>query len=83
MKYPNIKSLVAHSVLKTIIDVYTCLIFFNNLERERQENPERDIDPFEETEDLMEARLMIEDELAKREWGSVRTLQMYCLKQLK
>ena len=32
---------------------------------------------------MKEARLSIEDELAKREWGPVRTLQMYCLKQLK
>jgi hypothetical protein len=35
IEYPNVKSLVAHSVLKTIIEVYTDLIFFNNLERER------------------------------------------------
>jgi hypothetical protein len=31
----------------------------------------------------MESRLTIENELAKRERGPVRTLQMYCLKQLK
>ena len=36
-----------------------------------------------ETEDLMESRFTIEDELAKHEWGPVRTLQIYCLKQLK
>ena len=35
IEYPNVKSLVAHSVLKTITEVYTDLIFFNNLERER------------------------------------------------
>ena len=70
-------------MLKTIIEVYTDLIFFNNLERERQEHPEWDILPFEETDELKEARLGIEDELAKREWGPVRTLQMHCLKQLK
>ena len=35
IEYPNVKSLVAHSVLKTIVEVYTDLIFFNNLERER------------------------------------------------
>ena len=31
----------------------------------------------------MEARHIIEDELSRREWGPVRTSQMYCLKQLK
>jgi hypothetical protein len=31
----------------------------------------------------MEARLLIEDELTRRKWGSVRTMQMYSLKQLK
>jgi hypothetical protein len=75
--------LVAHAVLKTICDVYADLLFFNNLERERQVHPEWEIVPFEETKDLMESRLIIENELGKREWGTVRTLQMYCLKQLK
>ena len=31
----------------------------------------------------MEARLIIEDELSRREWGPIRTSQMYCLKHLK
>ena len=42
-----------------------------------------DIPPFEETDDLKDARLIIEEELSRRDWGPVRTLQMYCLKQLK
>ena len=42
-----------------------------------------DRDPFEESEELKDARESIESGLAKREWGQVRTLQMYCLKQLK
>jgi hypothetical protein len=63
--------------------VYTDLIFFNNLERERIDHPDWDIPPFEETDDLKDARLIIEEELSRRDWGPVRTLQMYCLKQLK
>ena len=59
--YPNVKSLVAHSVLKTIIEVYTDLIYFNNVERERLDNPEWEILPFEENKDLREARLSIEN----------------------
>jgi hypothetical protein len=32
---------------------------------------------------MKDARLIIEEELSRRDWGPVRTLQMYCLKQLK
>ena len=32
---------------------------------------------------MKEARLIIEGELIRREWGPARTMQMYCLKQLK
>ena len=38
---------------------------------------------FEESEELREKREEIEVELCRREWGPVRTLQIYCLKQLK
>ena len=31
----------------------------------------------------MDARLIIEEELSRKDWGPVRTMQMYCLKQLK
>jgi hypothetical protein len=65
--------LVAHAVLKAICEVYTDLIFFNNLERERLNHPNWEILPFEETDDLMEARLIIEEELSRREWGPIRT----------
>jgi hypothetical protein len=75
--------LVAHAVLKTICEVYTDLIFFNNIERERIHHPDWNYPAFEETDDLMDARLIIEEELSRKDWGPVRTLQMYCLKQLK
>jgi hypothetical protein len=66
--------LVAHAVLKTICEVYTDLIFFNNIERERINHPDWNNLPFEETDDLKDARLIIEKELSRRDWGLVRTL---------
>ena len=41
------------------------------------------MEPFEEEDDVREAREAIDTELCRREWGPVRTLQVYCLKQLK
>jgi hypothetical protein len=41
------------------------------------------LEPFEEDDEMREAREAIDLELARRDWGPIRTLQIYCLKQLK